>query len=480
MSQFEDIDDVTRALPHAVGPEKSVLSSILQEPHYFLALAIEENLSPEHFYLPDHSTLYGFLVELFAAGIEIELVSLSQRLLDRGLLDRVGGMATVAGLLTYSANPAHFRSHLKHVKDKFVLRALIQNANASIQGAYEQQEDVDALLDSAEAGMTAIRESRESVRISGIVEDVDRVLKELDDRIAGKPVERGMNTGFYKLDRMCGGLKPGEVFLVAARPGFGKTSFMMNIVEHCIMKENSPAGIFSCEMSAYELTQRLVHSMARFDSGMFRRGETPSGADLMRLRDAGGWVKQNHRMIRIDATPAITINQLRAKARRMKKEFGIKILGIDYVQLMKSKSKQAENSREREVAEISGGVKALAKELGIPIILLAQLNRDSEKRGAAGKDRRAGVPRVSDLRESGSLEADADLIGLLYRECEYLEGEAKELKIREADLFLSKNRSGDTGEIPLIFHKEYTRFETRYQSAEPSGPAPKEKAFPDF
>jgi len=321
MSQFEDIDDVTRTSPHTVGCEKSVLSSILQEPHYFMALAIEENLSSEHFYLPDHACLYGFLVELFTLGFEIELVSLSQRLLDRGLLEKVGGMANVAGLLTYSANPAHFRMHLKHVKDKFALRAIIQNANEAIQGSYEQQEDVDAILDAAEAGLTQIRETRESVRISGIVEDVDRVMQELEDRIAGKPVERGLNTGFYKLDRMCGGLKPGEVFVVAARPGVGKSSFMMNVVEHCITKENGAAGIFSLEMSRYELTQRLIHSMARFDSGMFRRGETPSGADLMRFRDAGGWVKQNQRLLRIDDTPAISINQLRAKARRMKRDF---------------------------------------------------------------------------------------------------------------------------------------------------------------
>ena len=402
-------DDVTRALPHALGPEKSLLSSMLQEPQEWIGAAIEEKLTKEHFYLPAHATLYDFLVGLFEQGAEIELVSLVQRLLDRGLLDRVGGPSALTDLYTYAPSPGHFRHHLDHVKDKFVLRSIIQNANEAIAQAYDQPDEVAGLLDSVEARILAIREGSETNKAPTIKQTVEEVVEQFEQLMAGEKGAQGISTGFEELDRKSNGMKPGEMFVIAARPSMGKTSFMMNIVEHVCLDQNLPTMVFSCEMSAMQLVQRLVFSRAKFALSQLSRGYKPNKGDLQRIQRAVAEIMDCKMFI--DDTPGISINELRAKARRKKKDEDLKFIAIDYLQLMKSRTRQAENSREREIAEISAGIKGLAKELGVPILILAQLNRGPE--GRTGKS--LGVPRMSDLRESGSIEQDADLVGLLYR-----------------------------------------------------------------
>lgn len=449
------VDDVMRALPHAVGPEKSLLSSILQDPQEWIGVAIEERLTKEHFYQPAHQTLFGFLIELFEGGHEIELVSLIQRLIDRGLLDRVGGPAAITDLYTYAPSPGHFRHHLQHVKDKFVLRSIIHNSNEAIARAYDSPDEVAQLLDSVEASVLAIREGSETNKSPTIKQSVSEVIEQFEALLAGDRGAQGIPTGFEELDRMCSGLKPGEMFVVAARPSMGKTSFMMNMVEHICLDQQKPAMVFSCEMSAFQLVQRLVFSKAKFAMSSLSRGYTPNKADLQRIQRAA--LETASAKLFIDDTPGITINELRAKARRKKRDEDIQLIAIDYLQLMKSRTKQAENSREREIAEISAGIKGLAKELGIPIIILAQLNRGPESR--SGKS--LGVPRMSDLRESGSIEQDADMVGLLYRTAYYAEdAEAKEAEEGKAELVLAKNRNGETGHIPLTFIAELMRFET--------------------
>jgi len=449
------VDDVMRALPHAVGPEKSLLSSILQDPQEWIGVAIEERLTKEHFYQPAHQTLFGFLIELFEGGHEIELVSLIQRLIDRGLLDRVGGPAAITDLYTYAPSPGHFRHHLQHVKDKFVLRSIIHNSNEAIARAYDSPDEVAQLLDSVEASVLAIREGSETNKAPTIKQSVSEVIEQFEALLAGDRGAQGIPTGFEELDRMCSGLKPGEMFVVAARPSMGKTSFMMNMVEHICLDQQKPAMVFSCEMSAFQLVQRLVFSKAKFAMSSLSRGYTPNKADLQRIQRAA--LETASAKLFIDDTPGITINELRAKARRKKRDEDIQLIAIDYLQLMKSRTKQAENSREREIAEISAGIKGLAKELGIPIIILAQLNRGPESR--SGKS--LGVPRMSDLRESGSIEQDADMVGLLYRTAYYAEdAEAKEAEEGKAELVLAKNRNGETGHIPLTFIAELMRFET--------------------
>ena len=449
------VEDVTRALPHALGPEKSLLSSMLQDPQEYIGVAIEEQLTQEHFYLPSHATLFGFLIELFEAGNEVELVSLVQRLLDRGLLDRVGGPSSLTDLYTYAPSRGHFHHHLQHVKDKFVLRSIIQNSNEAIAQAYDAPDEVAALLDSVETKMLAIREGSETNKAQTIKQAVHDVIEKFQARLAGEKDAQGISTGFEELDRMCSGLKEGEMFVVAARPSMGKTSFMMNMVEHICLDQGKPSMVFSCEMSAFQLVQRLVFARAKFAMSQLSRGYTPTKSDLQRIQRAA--LETSGAKLFIDDTAGISINELRAKARRKKRDEGIQFIAIDYLQLMKSRTKQAESSREREIAEISAGIKGLAKELGIPICILAQLNRGPESR--AGKS--LGVPRMSDLRESGSIEQDADMVGLLYRTAYYAENdEEREAEAGKAELVLAKNRNGETGSIPLTFIADLMRFET--------------------
>ena len=448
-------DNVTRALPHALGPEKSLLSSMLQDPRDFIGLAIEQRLTAAHFYLPSHSTLFGFLVELFESGKEIELVSLVQHLLDRGLLDRIGGPSTLTDLFTYAPSSAHFHHHAQHVKDKFVLRSIIENSNESIAQAYDAPAEVAELLDSVEASFMSIREGTDTGRVITIKQSVEKVIDELKAIVGGNLAQTGISTGFERLDAMTSGLQPGQMFVVAARPSMGKTSFMMNIVENICVTDGKPTMVFSCEMSTHQLTQRLVYARARFDRITLAPGQSPKKGELQRIQRAA--VEVAKAPLFIDDAEAITINELRAKARRRHRSDKLALIAIDYLQLMKSRTKQAQNSREREIAEISAGIKGLAKELGIPIIVLAQLNRGPESRN--GKS--MGVPRMADLRESGSIEQDADLVGLLYRPGYYAEDEeSRDEETGVAELILAKNRNGATGRIPLTFVETLMKFES--------------------
>lgn len=449
------VDDVTRALPHAVGPEKSLLSTMLQDPQEYIGTAIEEKLTAGHFYDPRHSTLFGFLIELFEAGNEVELVSLVQRLLDKGLLEKVGGPGYLSELYTYAPSPGHFHHHLQHVKDKFILRAIIRSSNEAVAMAYETPDEVPELLDSVEQSFLAIRESSETNETKTLKQTVEEVFREFQMLLSKEKTSSGISTGFEELDRKSGGLKAGEMFVVAARPSMGKTSFMMNIVENICLDQGKACMVFSCEMSAAQLVQRLLFARAKFSVSQLSRGYTPKKQELQRVQVACKQIMDSK--LFIDDTAGISINELRAKARRKKRDENIEFIAIDYLQLMKSRTKQAENSREREIAEISGGIKALAKELSVPILILAQLNRGPE--GRTGKS--LGIPKMSDLRESGSIEQDADLVGLLYRNKYYAETEEERVDLDgKAELVLAKNRNGETGAIPLTFVEELMRFET--------------------
>ena len=448
------VDDVTRGFPHALGPEKSILSSMLNDPLGCIGKAVEEGLTKEHFYFPGHGKLYAVLVELYEAGKEIELISLVQILMDRGLLDGIGGPSALTDLYTYAPNAGHFVRHLSLVKDKFVLRSIIHSSNEAITSAYDNPDDVAALLDQVEAGVLGIRQSAETGKDITVAKMVEDVCKMFEEMLSGDRGVQGVPTGYDVLDKMSNGLKPGEMFVVAARPSMGKTSLMMNIVEHVCVDQAKPTMVFSCEMSGFQIVQRLVFSRAHFALSQINKGYKPSKADLQKISRAVGEISAAK--LFIDDTPNISINELRAKARRKKREDDIQLIAIDYLQLMRSRTRQAENSREREIAEISAGLKGLAKELEIPIIVLAQLNRGPETRTGSN----VGVPRMSDLRESGSIEQDADLVGLLFRPSYYaLSDEDKAAEEGKAFLDIAKNRNGETGRVPLTFVAELMRFE---------------------
>lgn len=458
-------DDVLRALPHALGPEKSILSSMLTEPQEFIALATDEKLTAEHFYLPQHSTLYTFLRELFEAGQTIELVSLAQKLLDRGLLDRIGGPAALTDLYTYACSAAYFRLHLQQVKDKWVLRSIIQNSNEAIAKAYDQPDEVAELLDQTEAAILAIRETQERHIDTSLKATVEECIDDMQRVFAGDKEAGGISTGFECLDKLGCRLKPGEMFVIAARPSMGKTSLMMNMVEFLAIDETRRGMVFSVEMTKKQLIQNLINSRAKFNMAAISRGYVANAGDLIRIKRASMEIAGAAATLIIDDRSELSIGQLRAAARREHRKGPLDFIAIDYLQLMKSGSRQARDNREREVAEISAGIKGIAKELGVPVIVLAQLNRGPE--GRTGKN--LGKPRMSDLRESGALEQDADMIGLLYREAYYAQDEeAKEAAVGIAQLDLAKNRNGATGTAPLTFIAELARFE----SGQPAREAP--------
>lgn len=451
-----DAADVTRAMPHALGPEKSILSSMLKDPEQWIGRAVEEGITREHFYSRAHGTLFDVLRELNGKGTDIELVSLVQLLHDRGILDEVGGPAAVTDIFTYAPNAAHFVAHAAIVKDKHTLRGIIRAATAAAAEAFENPEEVPQVLDRAEAAMMAVRQGTETVQRNDIKAGVRAVFTRLENLIAGKEDARGVATGYVDFDRMSKGLKRGEMVVVAARPSMGKTSLMMNMVEHVAVDQKVPTLVFSCEMMAEQIVERLVFSRARFDASKVARGFSPKKEELLRLQRAGKEIAESP--LFIDDTAGLMIDTLRAKARRRMRENGIGLIAIDYLQLLRSSSKQAANSREREIGEISAGIKGLAKELNIPILVLAQLNRGPE--GRTGKS--LGVPRMSDLRESGTIEQDADLIGLLYREAYYADSPEEAGEIGgKSELILAKNRNGETGFCPLLFISELMRFETR-------------------
>lgn len=445
-----------QALPHSVGPEKSVLSSLLQDPQEFMDMAIERGLSVEHFYLPAHATLYGVLCAIHEAGKQIELVSLIQTQLDGGKLEQCGGPGYLSELYTYSPSPGYFLHHLQIVKDKHALRGMIRAANQTIADVYAEPEDPFALLDEAERRFMAIREGQGQIEDKGNREAILEIIAEFQRRVKGETeAGNGLTTGFADLDRMSGGLKPGEVYVIAARPSMGKTSFMMNIVEHVCLDLGKPCHVFSCEMSRKQLLDRLIYARAKFAKANFSRGHNPTKPEMIRTQTAAQQILEAPLVIDDNSGP--TINEIRAKARRSKRKHGTALIAIDYLQLCRSTSKQANGSREREIAEISAGIKGLAKDLNIPIILLAQINRESEKRTGKAK----GKPRMSDLRESGAIEQDADFIGLLTRPIQFADTDEERAELAgKAELIVAKNRNGATGSCPLVFIEELMRFET--------------------
>jgi replicative DNA helicase len=449
-----------RSLPNATGPEKSVLSSMMQDSATHIGKSVEEHLTPEHFYLPAHGTLFKLMLELYEKGKPIELVSLTQTLSDRGLLENIGGPSELTSIYTSAPTAAHFEYHLEIVKAKYLLRSVIASCTESITGAYEEPEDVQGFLDEVEQKVFAIKEGSEVQGELKARDLIGEVLEMIEQFAAGERGMQGISTGYPDLDEMSNGLKPGEMFIIAARPSMGKTSFMMNIVEEVSVNQGIPSLVFSCEMTAQQIVQRVLFARARFALSNLKPGFQLTRGELQRIQQAAKELMDAP--LFIDDTPSITIGDVRAKARRKKRDEDIQLIAIDYLQLMRSKSRQAESSREREISEISAGLKGIAKELQIPVIVLAQLNRGPEQRG--------GTPRMSDLRESGSIEQDADMVGLLYRQEYYNDSVNKDDDDDQednegiAELVIAKNRNGPTGNLPLTFIKELMRFESRAHS----------------
>jgi replicative DNA helicase len=446
--------DIHRTPPHSVEAEQGVLGSMLISPRDTIAECVEK-INEEYFYVPAHQTIYTVLVELWNAGQAIDLITFTQVLRDRNLLETVGGAAFVTSLFTFVPTAANVQYYLDIVRDKYILRSIIAAATESVRRAYEEQDEVGNLLDEVEQKIFAVGEDRFKGQMLSMKDQVMEAIESIEKLYERKGGITGISTGFVEFDRMTSGMHPSEMIVIAARPSMGKTALAMNIAEHVAINENLSVGVFSLEMSSQQLVQRLLCSRARVNLQKVRDGFLGE-RDFPSLTAAAS--KLAEARIFIDDSASLTILELRAKARRLKAQQDVQLIIVDYLQLLRSTSRRAQDNRQLEISEISAGLKGLAKELKIPLIVVAQLNRQPEARSG-------GKPRLSDLRESGSIEQDADLVGLLVRPEIYEEDEeARAEKAGEAELIIAKQRNGPVGEIPLTFLKEFTRFEDRARS----------------
>jgi replicative DNA helicase len=446
------LPEAHRPLPASLDAEMGVLSSILLSPHEALNTAIEKGINEQHFHHPAHGTIYAVIEDLSKKNSAIDMITVTQALADRNQLDQVGGPAALANLQTFLPTAANAEYYIDIMREKHLLRSMIAVCTSSAARCYEEQGDVKSLIDDVEKQVFTVSEQRVSGELPDIKDHVNRALESIENLYKNKGEVTGVPTGYKVLDTMTSGMHPSEMIVIAARPSMGKTALAMNIAEHVAVDKNIPVAVFSLEMSAQQLVQRLLCSRARVNLQGVRNGFL-SKVEQQNLVKAS--MAYGHCKMFIDDTAGLSILELRAKSRRLKQKHDIGLIVIDYLQLLRSPSKRGQENRQIEIAEISNGIKALAKELAIPIIVLAQLNRKSEDRGD-------GKPRISDLRESGSIEQDADVVGLLYRAAYYAkDADDRDEKGGESELIIAKQRNGPTGEVPLTFLSEFTRFESR-------------------
>lgn len=435
-----------RTLPHNLEAEKCVLGAILINNHAFNQAA--EVIDALDFFRDAHRRIFEKMVLLTDRSEPVDLVTLKDELGRSGDLDDVGGPAYISSLTDGVPRSANVEYYAKIVKEKSTLRRLIQSATEILTRSYDAEEDADDLLDEAERSIFQIAEHRLRsgfIRLSELVDSGYQLIEQLQ---AHRGLITGVPSGFEKLDEMTSGFQKADLVIVAARPAMGKTSFVLNVALHCGIQAAKTVGIFSLEMSKEQLFMRMLTSEARVDAHRFRGGFLGE-QDYARLVDA--FARLHDARVFIDDSPAVGILEMRAKARRLKLEHGLDMLVVDYLQLMQGRGKF--ENRQQELASISRALKILAKELNIPIVALSQLSRAPEARG----DHR---PQLSDLRESGALEQDADVVLFIFREEMYgQEGDRRPEAEGIAEIIVGKQRNGPTGTARLAFIKQYTRFE---------------------
>ncbi len=435
-----------RVPPQDIEAEMSLLGSMmLSRDAIGDILPIIHRNESERFYRPDHRRLFEVLVDMYDRGDPIDLVTLRNELDRLTLLQEVGGVEYIADLAESVPSHLHAEHYARIVRDKAMLRDLILAGGTIIEEAYSHQEEARQILDRAEQILFGVTDQRITDQAAPIRDSLEEIFQLIESRdghyITGVP------TGFIELDDMLSGMQPGEMLVVAARPSMGKTAFGLSVAEHVAAVQGRPAAFFSMEMSRRSVVQRILCSRARIDSHKFRRGMM-TDAEVAALHEACGQLAEVQ--LFVDDTPGMSVLELRAKSRRLKARFGIHAIFVDYLQLMSSPGRQ--ESRQQEVSQISRGIKALARELNIPVVVLAQLNRNPEGR----TDNR---PRMSDLRESGAIEQDADVIILLHRE-EYYKKESCPEELRGvSEIIVDKQRNGPTGIVRLFFNNRYTRFD---------------------
>ncbi|MHC4323334.1 MAG: replicative DNA helicase [Planctomycetota bacterium] len=435
-----------RSMPESLAAEAAVLGSMLIDPECIGDVV--EIVERDAFYRIEHRHIYEALISLYEKnkGIGIDAVLLRDELIKRDCLEEVGGVEYIAKILDSVPSSANVAYYAGIVKDKMLLRELISTAGAILENAYTQAGEPHEALDDAEQRIFAITDRNISGGATALKDLVVRSFELIENR-QGSHVT-GLSTGFYELDDLTCGLQNGEMAIVAGRPSMGKTSLALNITEHLGLIDKVPIAIFSLEMGRQQLAERFLCSISEIDSQKVRRGLL-SDEHYKKLADA--CAELSEAPIFIDDTSTLTPLELRAKARRLKSRHDIQCIMVDYLQLMNLGSGRIE-SRQQEITTISRYLKALARELDVPVIVLSQLNRSPE-------GREGHRPRMSDLRESGSIEQDADVVMLLHREDYYHRGEEDYEQDNTAELIIAKQRNGPTGTVKLTFREKITRFE---------------------
>src|ERR1051325_1478730 len=451
-----------RLPPHSIEAEQGVLGCVLLSPNDCMGVCIEKfKRGSEVFYDMRHQALFDTLAEMYDKKELIDPIVLQQYLKDRNQLEALGGMPYIAGLMNCVPSAASLEYYIEIVREKYILRKMIQTCTGAVARVYDHQGEVDGLLDEVERDVLQIAEERVSMGTKTIKDLVHTAINTIEDYHTRAGALTGLGTGFPDLDKMTSGLHGGEMIVIAARPSMGKTSLAMNIAEAVAIDQKQPVGVFSLEMTAESLVLRMLCSRSRVNLRNIRDGFL---AERDFPKPAGAAGKLANAPLFIDDTPGLSILQLRAKARRMYQQHGIKLFVIDYLQLLNASSQKIEN-RQQEIAQLSNGIKALAKELNVPVIVLAQLNRELEK----DKNRN---PRLSDLRESGAIEQDADLVGLLYKpdaeKADDDDGAAgqQDVEAVAVNLLIAKQRNGPTGDVHMTFLKSYTRYESASKVAD--------------
>ncbi len=444
MAYLRNIEaSVDRLPPQSLEAEQAVLGAIILEGES-ITKAIEL-LSAEDFYRESHRKIYNAMLELFNKNEPIDLITLTENLKDKGELEDIGGLSYLSTLATVVPTAANIRYHAKLVREKALLRAVIRACTEIVTKVYEEPEDAEEMLDYAEKLIFEISEKRTNTSFYHMKDVVKHTFKMIESMYERKAVITGIPSGFKDLDELTSGFQPGDLIIIGGRPGMGKTAFSLNIAQHVGVDLGEPVAFFSLEMSKEQIAMRLLSSLAMVNASALRKGFIGK-RDWERLTESA--VKLSEAPIYIDDSSQMSVLEIRAKARRLKMEKGrLSLIVIDYLQLMRSRT--AYDRREQEISEISRSLKAMAKELKVPVVALSQLNRSVEKTN----DRR---PTLANLRESGAIEQDADVIIFLYRDEVY--NKKNPANKGKAEVIVAKQRNGPTDTINLTFLSDYTRF----------------------
>lgn len=436
---------ITRIPPHDIEAEQAVLGGLMIDKD--VVANVVEILKIEDFYRDDHKEIFSAILDLYEISNPIDVLSVKEKLRTKGVLEAVGDIEYLTLLTDKIPTTANIEYYARNIEEKSILRRLIKSSNEILSLGYEASEEVSIILDQAEKKIFDILDKRNVKGFSPIKEVLLESFNKLEELYNSKGHITGIPTGFTDLDVKTAGLHNSDLILIAARPALGKTSFVLNIAANAAIHAKAPVAVFSLEMSKEQLTNRMLSCEAMVDSNKIKTGKLEDD-DWPKIARALGPLSQAP--IYIDDTPGITINDIRAKCRRLKLEKGLKLVIIDYLQLMQGRGKS--ESRQQEVSEISRSLKILAKELDVPVVTLSQLSRAPDARA----DHR---PVLSDLRESGAIEQDADIVMFLYRD-DYYNPETDKKNI--AEIIIAKHRNGSTGTVELVWLGQYTKFANKY------------------